>query len=306
MGCNCGEVGLMPYVVSRDARIYYEVRGEGSPLVLVEGLGYAMWMWIMQLEDLSKEFKLIVFDNRGVGKSDKPPYPYTMDLFAEDLKVVLDANTIERAHILGVSMGGMIAQQFAIKYPSRVKSLILVATHHGGDIDPPPMETIQAMFGPPPSGIKDERELYRYKMKYAFSKKWYDENQDILNRLIEHRISMPQSPEAYLNQAYAVFNFNLSNEITKIAAPTLIIHGDEDIVVPVSNAYKLHKKIASSTLLIFRGAGHLVNIEGASEFNKAVKIFIDLVEMGVYRPVRNPIIIDREIDSLRTILSGGV
>ncbi|MEM1610926.1 MAG: alpha/beta hydrolase [Sulfolobales archaeon] len=296
----------MPYVVSGDARIYYEVKGEGPPLVLVEGLGYAMWMWIMQLEDLSRELKLIVFDNRGVGRSDKPPYPYTMDLFAEDLKMVLDANNIERAHILGVSMGGMIAQQFAIKYPSRVKSLILVATHHGGDIDPPPMETIQAMFGPPPSGIKDERELYRYKMKYAFSRKWYDENQDILNLLIEHRISIPQPPEAYLNQASAVFNFNLSNEVSKITVPTLIVHGDEDMVVPVGNAYKLHKKIASSTLLIFRGAGHLVNIERASEFNRAVKIFIDLVETGEYRAIRDPIIIDREINSLRILLSGGV
>jgi len=193
MGRYSGEVGLMPYVVSRDAKIYYEVMGEGPPLILVEGLGYAMWMWIMQRDDLSKDLKLIMFDNRGVGKSDKPSYPYTMDLFAEDLKAVLDACGIEKAHILGVSMGGMIVQQFSLKYPSRVRSLILVATHHGGkDIVPPPPDTLQAMFGPPPPEIKNEKELYKYKMKFAFSREWYSNNPEILNHLIELRLSEPQ------------------------------------------------------------------------------------------------------------------
>jgi pimeloyl-ACP methyl ester carboxylesterase len=305
MGSNSGEVGLMPYVLSRDAKIYYEVRGEGPPLVLVEGLGYAMWMWIMQVEDLSRDFKLIMFDNRGVGKSDKPPYPYTMDLFADDLKAVLDVNNVEKAHILGVSMGGMIAQHFALKYPSRVKSLILVATHHGGrDVVPPSKEVIQVMFGPPPPGIKDERELYRWKMSYALSKKWYNENQDIVNRLVELRLAEPQPPEAYLNQASAAFTFDASTKVSEITAPTLIIHGSEDLVVPVENAYKLHEKIASSSLIIFKGAGHLVHVERATLFNNAVTIFVKLVERGRYRPLRRPLIVEYSIAELEKLLSG--
>ncbi len=290
--------------MSRDARIYYEVRGEGPPLVLIEGLGYAMWMWIMQINDLSRDIKLITYDNRGVGKSDKPSYPYTMDLFAEDLKAVIDAVNVEKCHILGVSMGGMIAMQFALKYPNRVKSLILVATHHGGkEIIPPPLETLQAMFGPIPPNIKDERDLYRYKMKYAFSKKWYEENQDLLNQLIELRISEPQPPEAYMNQASAVFNFDLSREVSKIHSPTLIIHGDEDMVVPIGNAYMLHEKILNSTLIIFRGAGHLLHIEKANIFNDVVRIFTKLVEQGRYKPRKEIIILDHEITNIERLLS---
>jgi len=305
MGGNGGEVGIMPYVVSKDAKIYYEVKGEGSPLVLVEGLGYAVWMWVMQVDDLSRDFKLIMFDNRGVGKSDKPPYPYTMDLFAEDLKAVLDVNNVERAHILGVSMGGMIAQQFAFKYPSRVKSLILVATHHGGkDVVPPSREIMEVMFGPPPPHIKDEKELYMWKMSYALSKKWYDENRNIVERLVELRLAEPQPPEAYLNQASAAFAFDASAKVSEITAPTLIIHGSDDPVVPIENAHSLHRKISSSSLIIFKGAWHLVHVERAPLFNNAVRVFVRLVEEGKYKPLRKPLIVEHDITGLEELLSG--
>ncbi len=285
----------MPFAISWDARIYYEVRGSGPPLALVEGLGYAMWMWILQIEDLSRDHKVIVFDNRGVGKSDKPQYLYTMDLFAEDLKAVLDSTGTDSAHVLGVSMGGMIAQQFALKYPQRVRSLILVATHHGGrDIDPPPEETVRAMFGPPPPHIKNERDLYRYRMSYAFSKEWIESNRDLLERLIEHRIREPQPYEAYINQAMAVAGFDASASISRIECPVLIINGENDRVVPVSNAFKLHSKIKGSSLVIFRGAGHVVNIERSAVFNSIVRSFIASVESGSYRPVENPIVVERE------------
>lgn len=306
MGGNCGEVGIMPYAVSRDARIYYEVIGSGPPLALIEGLGYAMWMWIMQIQDLSMDHKLIVFDNRGVGKSDKPNYPYTMEIFAEDLKIVLDESKVESAHILGVSMGGMIAQKFAVTYPDRVRSLILVGTHHGGkDIELPPMETLQAMFGPTPPHITSERELYRYRMKYAFSRAWYERNQELVDRLINLRIESPQPPEAYLNQASAAINFDVSTSISRIEIPTLIIHGDEDMVVPVGNAYKIHTKIKSSTLVIFKGSGHLVNIERHREFNELVRRFIKAVEKREYRPSRTPIIVGDEKIDIENVLSGG-
>jgi pimeloyl-ACP methyl ester carboxylesterase len=307
MGCNCGEVGIMPYAVSNDARIYYEVIGSGPPIALIEGLGYAMWMWVMQLQDLSVDHKLIVFDNRGVGKSDKPNYPYTIEMFAEDLKTVLDESKVESAHILGVSMGGMIAQKFALIYPDRVRSLILVGTHQGGqEVEPPPMETLQAMFGPKPPHITSERELYRYKMRYAFSKTWYERNQELVDRLIDLRIENPQPPEAYLNQASAIINFDVSTSISRIEIPTLIIHGEEDLVVPVGNAYKIHKKLRSSTLVIFKGSGHLVNIERHREFNELVRLFIRAVEKKAYRPSRRPIMFGDGNINIENVLSGGV
>lgn len=280
----------MPYVTSGDARIYYEVRGEGPPLVLVEGLGYASWMWIMQVEDLSRDHKLIIYDNRGVGKSDKPNYPYNMDLFADDLKAVMDAVGVEKAHILGVSMGGMIAQWFALKYPGRVKSLILVSTHHGGkDIEPIPPETLNAMFGPPPSHLKTEREILAYKMRYAFSPGWPEANRELFEKLIDLRLREPQPPEAYMNQASAAVTFDASGRLHEITAPTLIIHGDQDRVVPVGNAFKLHEKIPNSKLVIFKGAGHLLIIERAEEFNNMVREFVKSVEQGEFKPASKPV-----------------
>lgn len=282
----------MPYATSGDARIYYEVRGEGPSLVLVEGLGYARWMWIMQVDDLSRDHKLIIYDNRGVGKSDKPNYPYTMDLFADDLKAVMDAVGAESAHILGVSMGGMIAQWFALKYPDSVRSLILVSTHHGGkDIKPIPRETLNAMFGPPPSHLKSERDILAYKMRYAFSPGWPEANRELFEKLIDLRMREPQPPEAYMNQARAALTFDASDRLHEIQAPTLIIHGDQDRVVPVGNAFKLHAKIKNSRLVIFKGAGHLVIIERASEFNNIVREFIKSVEQETFRPIAEPIYI---------------
>ncbi|MCE4613395.1 MAG: alpha/beta hydrolase [Desulfurococcales archaeon] len=281
----------MPFVISGDAKIYYEVKGSGPPLVLVEGLGYASWMWFFQVEDLSRDHKLVIFDNRGAGKSDKPNYPYTMEMFAEDLRTIIREVLLDSpAHILGVSMGGMIAQEFALKYPSLVKSLILVSTHHGGrDIDPTPPETLQAMFGEPPPHIKSERGLYRYKMSFALSREWINSNREVLERIIDLRLREPQPQEAYINQARAVIGFDVSKRLHEITAPVLIVHGDQDRVVPVGNAYKLHERIRNSSLAIFRGAGHLVIMERPADFNNLVRVFVREVEGGSYTPRREPV-----------------
>ena len=282
----------MPYVLSGDSKIWYEIRGNGPPLVLIEGLGYASWMWIAQINDLSLDHQLVIFDNRGVGKSDKPDYPYTMDMYAEDVKAVMNAVKIKKAHILGVSMGGMIAQWFALKYPSMVKSLILVSTHHGGpNIIPIPKETLEAMFGEPPSHLKTEKEIYAYKMRYAFSPGWPDKNKLSLEKLIELRLMNPQPIYAYMNQAKATLTFNVEGRLKEIKTPTLIIHGGNDRVVPVENSYKLHEKIERSTLVIFRDAGHLVIIEKGEEFNNLVRKFVREIEAGSFKPKKEPIIV---------------
>ncbi|WP_069806679.1 alpha/beta fold hydrolase [Vulcanisaeta thermophila] len=277
----------MPYIHSIDAKIYYERIGNGPALVLIEGLGYSSWMWIMQKEDLSRDHELIIYDNRGVGKSDKPNYPYTMDLLVEDLRNLIDALGLDKVHVLGVSMGGMVAQLFAIKYPSRVKSLILVSTHHGGkDVEPPPKETLEAMFGEPPPNIKNDVELYRYKMSYAFSTTWLQNNKDVLDYLISLRLREPQPKEAYLNQAHAALTFDVSNQLSQVRVPTLVVHGDEDKVVPITNACMLFRKIETASLVIFKGAGHLLIIERARDFNNLVRGFIRDVETNNYKPRR--------------------
>lgn len=127
--------------------MYYEIHGSGEPLVLIEGLGYATWMWYEQIEVLSKHFKVIVFDNRGVGKTEMPDEEYTIELFAADTAELLDALEIKKAHILGVSMGGYVAQEFALRYPEYVDKLILCSTTFGGPNSIPiPEETLAMMF----------------------------------------------------------------------------------------------------------------------------------------------------------------
>jgi len=119
----------MPTVEVGDVNIYYEVHGKGEALVLIMGLGGSSAWWFQQVPVFSREFRVIAFDNRGTGQSDKPDVSYTMDMMAGDLNGVLEAIDVDAAHIFGVSMGGMIAQHFALNYPQKVASLILGCTH---------------------------------------------------------------------------------------------------------------------------------------------------------------------------------
>src|SRR6202044_1765574 len=122
----------MPFVENQDAKIYWDEQGSGEPLLLIEGLGYPSYMWHRTRPILAQTYRTIVLDNRGVGQSDVPPGVYSIELMASDAAAVLDAAGVQRAHVFGVSMGGMIAQEFALQYPKRVLSLILGCTAAGG------------------------------------------------------------------------------------------------------------------------------------------------------------------------------
>ena len=128
----------MSQVLVNGVKLYYEIHGTGEPLLLIEGLGYASWSWFRQIEVLSDSYGVVCFDNRGVGKSDKPDIPYSIELMADDVARLLESLSIEKAHILGVSMGGYIAQKLAINYPQKVKSLVLGCTSFGGSQSIPP------------------------------------------------------------------------------------------------------------------------------------------------------------------------
>ena len=122
----------MPYAENSSVRIYWEEHGQGDSLLLIMGLGYTLEMWHRTTPVLSQHYRTIVFDNRGVGRSDVPPGAYSIPAMAADAAAVMDSAGVDRAHVFGVSMGGMIAQEFALQYPRRVRSLILGCTSHGG------------------------------------------------------------------------------------------------------------------------------------------------------------------------------
>lgn len=263
----------MPTASVNGISLYYEVHGEGPNLTMIEGTGYDLWMWYRQLPEFSRHFRVLVYDNRGVGRSDKPPGPYTHQQNAADLAGLLDHLGWERSHVLGVSMGGFIAQEFALAYPERLNKLVLVATAFGGpNMVPLPPGAVRALT-PDPSLPPDEK--IRQAMPVAFGNRhWPEEHASEFDQIVTWRLEYPPPPEAALAQVMAGVTFNVEARLSEIEAPTLVIAGSEDRVVPPENARLLAGKIPHAHLDIIEGAGHVVLIEAPDRFNHDVIAFL--------------------------------
>jgi len=249
--------------------LYYELSGKGPHLVFIEGLGVGTWIWEKQRPDFSQHFTTIIYDNRGMGKSEKPAGPYSISMMADDLAALLDALKISKAHVLGVSMGGFIAQDFALRYPQKVDRLVLVATSAGG-LDHVPMssEVLSQMF----ANDGAPRDVIRRKLALAYSEEFM--KTDAVEHLIDLRVSDPQPPQAYMAQATAGATFNLSEKVKEIKAPCLIVAATGDRLVPVANAHNLSKKIPHNQLKIYEGYGHQFFVEMSDRFNRDVIEFL--------------------------------
>lgn len=275
--------------------MYYEVYGEGEPLLLIEGLGYSSWMWYKQLPELSKHYKVIVYDNRGVGLTDKPDSEYTIELMADDAAALLTTLGIESAHVLGVSMGGYIAQELAIRHPEKVRSLVLACTNMGeaGMLKRnstllngylklwgllPGMLEVSGKASVPTLtnnyGLSKEDKIL-YGLSSAFTKEYFRDNPEEIDRIVKWRLDNPQPSYAWKRQFAAGVNFDSSNRAGGINVPTLVISGSKDIIVPNESSIKLAETIPGAELKILPGAGHLMFIERSVEFNESVTSFID-------------------------------
>jgi pimeloyl-ACP methyl ester carboxylesterase len=276
------------YADNDGVSIYYEVDGpdeetlggdggadsdESPPtVVFVEGLGYGRWMWQWQAEPLAEEYRTVVFDNRGTGDSDVPEGPYTVAEMASDLEAVLDDAGVESVHVVGASMGGMIAQQYAIDY-DRAASLALLCTSHGGEeAVPTPPETQERMFGVPEDA--DEREAIRYKMEPAMSAEFWAENDDLIEQIIDWRLAGDATPAGREAQAGGVAAFDASDEVGKIDLPTLLLHGTDDRVLPVENSRLLHEKLPNSELETVEGGPHLFFVEQSDRVTDRLRSFL--------------------------------
>jgi len=285
----------MPYADNDGVSLYYETtdpadsqEGDVETVVLVEGLGYGRWMWRWQRDRLAEEgYRVVVWDNRGTGDSDAlssetrqasergsetPEGPYTIAEMASDLEAVLDAAGVERAHVVGASMGGMIAQQYALDY-DRARSLGLLCTSPGGDdAVPTPDETQARMFGVPEDA--DEREAIRYKMKPAMTNEFWEENDDVIADIVDWRLDGDASDAGREAQAAAVAGFDASDRLDEIDAPTLVAHGTADRVLPVGNADLLDDALSNARLVLFEEGSHLFFIEQAENVNDRLVEFL--------------------------------
>ncbi len=263
----------MPTAKREGAEIAYEVRGRGPPLVLLEGLGYGRWMWQYQVPDMSTRFRLLMVDNRGIGTSTPLTAPYTVEAFARDALAVLDAEGVEQAHLLGVSMGGFIAQSVAALAPKRCGHLVLVSTSPGGPRSlPMPQATWNELIRAVPG--ESAREHLRRTMALAFTEAFPRNRSAEFEALLDVRLTQPQLPEQWMFQASSSRQFDATASDRRLDAPTLVVAGTEDRVLPWTNALLLYKAIPRAALLLFRRLNHLVFIEGAADFNAAVVDFL--------------------------------
>jgi pimeloyl-ACP methyl ester carboxylesterase len=262
----------MPIVRVNEVGLYYEEHGAGEPLVLVPGFGTGLWIWYRQIPALAEHFRVIAFDPRGVARSDKPDEPMLMRGYADDVAALLEALNVERAHVLGASFGGFVAQEFALAYPSRTRGLVLCCTSFGGPRHcPPAPETLQAIAST--KGLNTE-ERVRENLLLAFSPAFVSEQPEEVERVIRLRAENDVPEYAYLRQLQAAMAFNAEDRVANIKASTLVITGDADVIVPHENSSNLAAQIPGSTLRVIEGGSHTFFIERPEEFNSAVIEFI--------------------------------
>jgi pimeloyl-ACP methyl ester carboxylesterase len=267
----------MAYTYNGDTRLHYEAHGEGPPLALLMGLGGTVQAWGLQLPTLARRYRVIAMDNRGAGRSDKPDSDYSIALFADDLAAVLDAEGIAAAHVLGVSMGGLIAQEFHQRHAERTTTLVLGCTGPGVN-DP--------NFVPAPPEIQAVLEMDRrmesaetviQAMVEAFYHPHYRERvPDLADRLLRFEREQPQPPHGYHRQLRAVLEHAPDpTRLDEINVPTLVLHGADDEVWPVDNAHYLADRIPGARLHVIPGAGHMFMVEQPRAFNAAVLEFLE-------------------------------
>ncbi len=255
--------------------IYYEIHGTGEPLVLIMGLRRNIEWWYCQIPTLSKLFRVLAFDNRGAGRSDKPETDYSIRLFADDTAQLMEALGIENAHVLGVSMGGYIAQELAINYPEKVNRLILGCTSCGGNravmMSQERLSKFTANQGLNPG------EILRKDMDIYFSDSFIQQHPEKIEDFVVISLRYYQPPDAFLRQFNACLNHDTSNRLDHISAPTLILAGDDDPLVPSENSRILKELMPGAELEFFPGCRHCLFIEGAETFNKKVIAFFNSV-----------------------------
>jgi pimeloyl-ACP methyl ester carboxylesterase len=247
--------------------IKWEERGSGVPLLLIQGLGYARWSWDPVVPGLAERYRVLFFDNRGIGESDKPEGPYTARAMADDALQVLDEAGVERAHVLGASLGGMIAQELAAAAPERVDRLVLCCTTPGGEATVPMPEVTVRLFQEAGS-LPPEISLRRF-VENALAA---DAAPGLVDELYRRRLANPPDPVGWPAQAVAGMGF--AGVDGAIAAPTLLVTGTDDNVVDPRNTDVLAERIPDARVERIPGTGHLFFWEQPDAFVRIVTEFL--------------------------------
>jgi pimeloyl-ACP methyl ester carboxylesterase len=250
----------------------YDVRGRGSPLVLIQGVGVGRWGWEPVADRLARRFQVITIDNRGIGASDAPPGHYSARMMADDVLAVLDHAGIRRASLVGTSLGGMIAQELALAHPERVDKLVLVATIPGGPRSRPMPLGTSYLFASAPL-MTSQAKLREFVQK-TLGPATLRRRPRIARRLAARKLAHPQTQRAWRAQTEAGMLFNPLGRQRRITQPTLVVQGTADQVVAPGNAEVLAGLLPNARVQRFDGAGHLLYWERPRPFLRLVTDFL--------------------------------
>ena len=262
----------MPTVRVGDIEMFYQDVGDGEPLVLIMGFGGDTTAWVFQIPDFSARHRVIAFDNRGVGQSDAPDHPYTTRMMADDALGLMDALGVDSAHVIGVSMGGMIAQELALARPDRVRSLHLACTFARPD---PYMVALNAAWRDMRIGLGRES-ILRTLGLWLFSPTTYAERPEFIEALVQSSLASPypQTLAGFLRQGEAVAAHDALHRLSAIRCPTLVTGAEDDILVPPRFAREIVARIPGAELRVVPGAGHGYFLERPDVFNALSLDFI--------------------------------
>jgi pimeloyl-ACP methyl ester carboxylesterase len=262
----------MPTVRVRDIQMFYQDVGEGDPVLLIMGFGGDHLAWAMQMADFAGRHRVIAFDNRGVGQSDAPDAPYTTRMMADDALGLMDALGVDSAHVLGVSMGGMIAQELVLARPDRVRSLHLACTFGRPD---PYMLALNSAWREMRIGLGRESTLRTLGL-WLFSPTTYAERPELIEALLQNSLAnpYPQSLIGFLRQGEAVAAHDALERLGAIRCPTLVSVAEDDILVPPRFAREIVARIPGAELRTIPAAGHGYFLERPDLFNELSLEFI--------------------------------
>ncbi len=266
----------MPIAQVNGVDLAYEIAGTGESLLLIQGLGAGKGAWFRQVPAFKARYRVITFDNRGVGETRAGDQPYSVRTMADDAVALLDLLGIASAHVLGLSLGGFVAQELAISHPERVRKLILAST---AAIGPEPMSStsgVERALGVKPGAVAlhaegfDPRRVMPALIDLSFNKGPYRALLKLLAMASPTRASAP----GVAGQLRAATSVNTLDRLDRIQAPTLVMTGSGDRVIDPAASRVLASRIPNARLLVIEGASHAFGIEMSVQFNKAVLDFL--------------------------------
>lgn len=249
----------MPVARNGTVRLHWESVGRGPAVVLVAGVGMTVDGWWATIPVLARSFRVITFDNRDTGRSSRSPWFYSLAQMADDVVAVLDAAGEERAHVYGISLGSLVAQEVALRHPERVEALVLGSSSAGGYAAYMPSSFARSFLFRVGTMSLEEAEWAA--VAYTYAERTRRDHVERIFTDVARRVSSPTEPLTYLHQAAAVAVHNAYERLYKVASPTLVVHGEEDVVVPPANALVLAERIPGAQLRLWPDAAHMYLID---------------------------------------------